>query len=81
MTEFTDAMGTGFFQPTRYFLTAGRGDADWALVAFDRALIDAGIADINLVKLFGVFVGPGCHRIEPVRINPGGLVAALTRTW
>lgn len=74
MTETPNGVGTGFFQPTRYFLTSGRGDAAWPLVAFDRALIDAGIADINLIKLTSI-VGPGCDRIEPVRINPGGLVA------
>ncbi len=63
----------GLALPQAYFLTSGRGDATKPLVAFDRALIDAGIADVNLLKLSSI-VGPRCRRIRPVRIEPGAFV-------
>lgn len=67
-------IGAGFFQPTSYFLAAGQGDASEKLVAFDRALLKAGVGDVNLIKLSSI-VGPLCCRIEPVALKPGSLVA------
>ena len=64
---------TGFFLPTRYFLAAGAGDASVTLVAFDRALLDAGVGDVNLIKLSSI-VGPTCSRISPIPLTPGALV-------
>lgn len=63
----------GFFVPTMYFLVAGAGDAEQELVAFDRALISAGVADVNLVKLSSI-VPPGCRHINVVELEPGSFV-------
>jgi arginine decarboxylase len=43
------------------------------LVAFDRALIAAGISDINLIKLSSI-VGPDLVKVDPFIIAPGALV-------
>jgi len=66
---------SGFFQPTAFFLVAGAGDASHALIAFDRALLAAGVGDVNLVKLSSI-VGPRCIRVEPLSLVPGSLVPA-----
>jgi arginine decarboxylase len=63
----------GFFLPKRYFLTCGYGRGNSELVAFDSALITAGVADLNLIKLSSI-VAPGCVRINPVKIQPGSFV-------
>jgi arginine decarboxylase len=63
----------GFYLPKRYFLTAGYGRGDTELVAFDEALISAGVADLNLIKLSSI-VAPGCVKIAPVKIQPGSFV-------
>jgi len=63
----------GFFLPDRYFMTSGFGRGDTQLVAFDDALINAGVADLNLMKLSSI-VAPGCIRIQPVKIIPGSFV-------
>ena len=63
----------GFFLPTRYFLTAGFGRGNSELVAFDDALIAAGVADLNLIKLSSILV-PGCKKIEKEQIYPGYFV-------
>jgi len=61
------------FQPSAYFLVSGTGDGSQRLVAFDQALLEAGIADVNLVRLSSI-VGPKVQRIEPVKLAPGLLV-------
>jgi arginine decarboxylase len=73
VAALAQAQITGFFLPTRYFLVAGVGDASVPLVAFDRALLDAGVADVNLIKLSSI-VGPHCSRISPIPLTPGALV-------
>ena len=64
----------GFFCPTKYFLVAGEGDSSESLVAFDCALLNSGVGDLNLIKLSSI-VGPGCVRTEPLTLTPGSLVA------
>ncbi len=61
------------YAPQAYFLVSGTGDAERRLVAFDLALMRAGIADVNLVRLSSI-VGPRAKRIEPVKLAPGVLV-------
>lgn len=70
----------GFFQPTHYFLVAGTGDASDSLVAFDRALLDAGIGDVNLIKLSSI-IGPNCTRINPICVVPGSLVGVAFASY
>lgn len=64
---------SGFYLPSKYFLATGAGDASSALVAFDRALLAAGVGDVNLVKLSSI-VPPHAERVEPVVLPAGALV-------
>lgn len=61
--------------PGRYFLVSGAADAATPLNAFDGALHNAGIGDLNLVKVSSI-IPPDCHKIDPYTINPGTLVAS-----
>jgi len=71
--DLTQLAARALFRPQAYFLCAGHGDAERRLVAFDQALLRAGIADVNLVRLSSI-VGPHVKRIEPVKLAPGLLV-------
>ena len=59
--------------PTHYFLVSGASEGFTPLNAFDGALLHAGIADTNLVKMSSI-VPPRCTLIEPIKIPPGSLV-------
>jgi arginine decarboxylase len=59
--------------PTRFFLTAGRGEGATPLNAFDAALLDAGIGDTNLVRLSSI-LPPSAEEIEPAQLPKGALV-------
>lgn len=59
--------------PTKFMLTAGSGDAERELLAFDRALLRAGIGNLNLVKVSSV-LPPRCTFMERLVIPPGSLV-------
>ena len=59
--------------PRQYFFGSGKGEAPHALAAFDRALLDAGIGDVNLVKLSSI-LPPDCKRITPFQLPFGALV-------
>lgn len=58
---------------TKFFLTAGRGEASTELNAFDAALLDAKIGDTNLIKLSSI-LPPGCREIEPCDLPKGALI-------
>ena len=60
--------------PKQYFIVAGKGEGFTPLNAFDAALGDAGVGDLNLVKVSSI-VPPYCERTEPQRIAPGTLIA------
>ena len=53
--------------PKQYFIVAGKGEGFTPLNAFDAALGDAGVGDLNLVKVSSI-VPPFCERTEPQRI-------------
>ncbi len=59
--------------PTKYFLVAGAAEGYSPLNAFDGALLDAGIGNLNLVKMSSI-VPPGCQKISPCPIPAGSLV-------
>ena len=59
--------------PTRFTLTAGTGDAQWKLVAFDRALLEAGIGNLNLVRVSSI-LPPGAVYHPVLEIPAGSLV-------
>lgn len=59
--------------PTRYALVAGTGDGATSLTAFDKALLNAGIGNVNLVKISSI-LPPGVCFTGSVDISPGSLV-------
>jgi len=57
--------------PSKYFMTAGTGESDAsALNAFDRALVEAGISQCNLVPVSSI-LPKTAKETEPVKIKPG----------
>ena len=61
--------------PTKYFMAHGRAEGPSALNAFDAALMDAGVGDVNLVRLSSI-LPPRCEEIPPPRLPQGALVPA-----
>ncbi len=59
--------------PTRYFLTAGAGEASTELNAFDAALLDAGVGDTNLIKMSSI-LPPGATLAEKHPLVRGSFV-------
>ncbi len=57
----------------RYFLTAGAGDSEDELNAFDIALLNAKIGNCNLVKISSI-LPPGAEKIEPYEIGNGEII-------
>lgn len=61
------------FIPKKFFLTSGSGEGKSRLTAFDAALLDAGIGNINLVKVSSI-LPPGCEFFEKTDLPFGALV-------
>ncbi|MCS7223998.1 MAG: arginine decarboxylase, pyruvoyl-dependent [Armatimonadetes bacterium] len=61
----------------RLYLVAGKGEGLTPLTAFDRALLDAGIGDVNLIKVSSI-VPPDCEVVtERPELTPGSLVPVV----
>jgi len=59
--------------PSKYFITKGIGESDTShLNAFDRALMNAGIAQCNLVGVSSI-LPKNAKRIEFQKIEPGAI--------
>jgi len=56
--------------PTRYFLTAGCAEGKSHLNAFDNALLNAGIGNINLIRISSIL--PPNVRYDPHIVLPRG---------
>jgi arginine decarboxylase len=56
-----------------FFLAAGSADSATRLNAFDHALLQAGVGDVNLVRLSSI-LPPSCRQVEPFRLPYGALV-------
>ena len=54
-------------------MARGSAEGYTPLNAFDAALIDAGIGDLNLVKVSSI-IPPGCREIEPRGLPQGTIV-------
>lgn len=52
---------------------SGSAEGFTPLNAFDAALINAGIGDINLVKVSSI-IPPGCREIEPRDLPRGAII-------
>jgi len=62
-----------FEVPQRYFLVSGCSEAVTELNAFDGALRQASVGDVNLLKVSSI-VPPRCRRIEPIALPKGALL-------
>lgn len=61
--------------PQYYTIVSGRGESKYKLVAFDKALLDAGIGDYNLVKVSSI-IPPGCIFRETIDLSKGSILYA-----
>ena len=59
--------------PKYYTIVSGLGESEYELVAFDKALLDAGIGDYNLVKVSSI-VPPSCEFREKIELEKGSIV-------
>lgn len=59
-----------FDYPKYYFINSGSGNANTELVSFDHALISAGIADYNLLKVSSI-LPPKCIRSNSINVKHG----------
>jgi arginine decarboxylase len=64
---------TPFCRPDRYRLAAGTGEGRTALTAFDRALLQAGIGDLNLVRVSSILPA-GAAPADRLDLAPGSLL-------
>lgn len=62
--------------PKAVSLVAGAGEGRTELNAFDRALMDAGIANLNFIRVTSIFP-PGARLIPLPRLFPGMLTPAV----
>jgi len=65
--------------PSTYFLVRGHSEGYMPLNAFDGALMNAGIGDLNLVRMSSI-LPPACRRIDPKRLPPGALIPTAYAT-
>jgi len=56
--------------PSKFALVAGRGESVTPLNSFDAALLDAGIGNLNLVRVSSI-LPPGARHTPGLRIPPG----------
>lgn len=61
--------------PKYYKIVSGSGESKFPLVAFDKALRDAGIGDFNLVKVSSILPAH-CTYSEEVTLTPGSILYA-----
>ncbi|MGB9804301.1 pyruvoyl-dependent arginine decarboxylase [Desulfofundulus sp.] len=69
--------------PTRFTLVAGAGEGLTPLNAFDRALLEAGAGNVNLIRVSSI-LPPDAQYVEELSLPPGALVpvayGAITST-
>lgn len=58
--------------PTKFKIVAGAAEGEHRLTAFDHALLKAGIANINLVRISSI-LPPGAQQDQDMAIAPGTL--------
>lgn len=61
--------------PKHYTIVSGKGFSKYELVAFDNALLNAGIGDYNLVKVSSILPA-GCQYEKNIDIEKGSAVYA-----
>lgn len=63
-------------RPTKFFMASGNGEGDTPLTAFDAALLDAGIANTNLLRLTSI-LPPHCVEVPKEDLPPGAIVPVV----
>ena len=58
---------------THYFICAGNAEGYMPLNAFDQSLLNAGVGDVNLVRLSSI-LPPSCQRVDRFALPYGALV-------
>ena len=61
------------FCPSHFYMASGVGESKYRLVAFDNALISAGVSGYNLLKVSSILPSK-CQRREKVEIKEGSLL-------
>ena len=65
--------------PESYFISSGKGRSKHQLVAFDKALCDAGIANYNLLKVSSILPA-GATKVDKIGLREGSpLLTAYAR--
>lgn len=59
-------------KPTKITLVAGAAEGETELTAFDKALLSAGIGNLNLIRVSSI-LPPACEYVEQLDIPPGTL--------
>lgn len=59
-------------RPTKYMLVSGTGDSKYKLNAFDMALLDAGVGNLNLLRVSSI-LPPQAEQVNELVIPPGSL--------
>ena len=54
-------------------ITSGKAEGPTRLNAFDNALLDAGIGDVNIIKVSSI-ISPGCEVVELPEIPAGEMI-------
>lgn len=58
--------------PQRFTLVAGSAEGDTRLTAFDKALLVAGVGNLNLIRVSSI-LPPGVEYSQQIHISPGSL--------
>ncbi len=59
--------------PKKYYLTSGSAEGESDLTAFDGALLNAGIGNVNLLKVSSI-LPPQANYVQKLALPPGALV-------
>ena len=65
--------------PTKYYITSGKGTSKHQLVAFDNALLDAGISNYNLLKVSSI-LPESCTQQDNVDVRKGSALLTAFAT-
>ncbi|MBN1897501.1 MAG: arginine decarboxylase, pyruvoyl-dependent [Spirochaetes bacterium] len=60
--------------PQNYLIVAGKGESEYALNAFDMALLDAGVGNLNLIRVSSILT-PGAKEVKSHSFSPGELIS------
>jgi len=59
--------------PKKYFVSAGAAEGKTELTAFDKALLEARVGNVNMLRVSSI-LPPGCEYDPDLELPPGSLV-------